>query len=349
VNEQFDQAVKVGHGDVLRSQPGGPRPGEHAVDIDHVVVVAQRQAHTGRLVAVGAEGGCLAGPAGHELALGLEARLLALVFREQEAETIRQGRAEDAQLVADAKNRSRIDGRLRIAARVLQADQPGPSGHGASLAGGDGAEEADLLGPGQQDTDACTAAAGTQDVQRAQRRRDARQVVAGRCVQMVPGDDRLGTPATQRPTPHVTGGHRRGPAQARHDPLEGTGKRIEPRHRRPVAPAGAIEDFYDGVGEVGIVHAPSKLQLNGPLVETPAHDKPRVVEVRRDEDRPLRRGRPARPARRDDKVPRRVAVQIECTPLLDPFGHPLDHPILAACRSRYARQRHEPSAVLGSS
>ena len=95
--------------------------------------------------------------------------------------------------------------------------------------------------------------------------------------------------------------------------------------------AGAVEYFYDCVIEVRIVHAPAELQLNGPLVEAPAHDERRMVEVRRDEDRP---GRLGRPAHCYNEVARPVAAQTEGAPLPDPFGHPLDDAILAPGRGR---------------
>jgi len=162
---------------------------------------------------------------------------------------------------------------------------------------------------------------------------------------MIPGDRGLGTATAQRPPSHVTPGHRRGLAQARHHPLERTRMGIEPCHRRPVSHAGTIEYLYDCVLEVRIVYPPAKLQLDGPLVKAPPHDEGRVVKVGRDEDRPGRRGRPAHCY---NQVPGSVAAQIEVAPL-HPFGHPLDNAILAACRGRYPRQRHEPLAVLGSS
>src|SRR5690606_10565473 len=60
-------------------------------------------------------------------------------------------RAEDADAVADADDGPAADrGVVREAAGVLEREDAGVLGHRAAAGGADGADEADLLGPGEE-------------------------------------------------------------------------------------------------------------------------------------------------------------------------------------------------------
>ena len=332
----------VVHGDVFRRHAGGAFAGGHGVDVGHVVVVAQRQADTGRLVTVAAEGGRLARPARHELALPPEVRVLRVVRRQHGAQAVGEGRAKDAETVPDADDGSRPDRRLGEAARVLQADEPGGPGHRAVLAGGGRPEKADLLAPGQQHAHPPGPPPTAEDVEGRKGGGNGGEVIAGVGSQDAVADPRPRPPPVEGPAADVAplDGRRRPPQRCGH-PLEGARRRGQVHDPRPVGGVVAVKDLQLGVVEVGFAHAAPKLQLHGPGFDRAANHERRVIEVRRQEDRPIGPG----PAGGDDHVAGSVTAQPQVGPAPRPTLDPFDHPILVPRRGGDGRQLDEPLAV----